>query len=159
ATENNYVYGLDAVTGAIKWYESLGPAWPVATLGCGDLTPNIGITSTPVYDPSSGYIYLTAKTNDGTDATHPHYYLHALSVTTGAERPGWPVTIGGSPSNAPTTTSDTEPQLQRPGLLLMNGSVYLGFGAHCDYEPYRGYVVGVNTSTKTEHLWTDEAGT
>ena len=157
-TEENHVYGLDSQTGAILWSTYLGPSWPAATIGCGDLTPDIGITSTPVYDPASGNIYLTAKVNDGTDATVPHYYLYALSEATGAVRPGWPVTIAGSPSNDSTNTFDTEDQLQRAGLLLQNGSVYLAFGSHCDQKPYRGYVVGVNTSTQSEHMWTTEVG-
>jgi Abnormal spindle-like microcephaly-assoc'd, ASPM-SPD-2-Hydin/PQQ-like domain len=157
ATEENHVYGLNGETGAILWQTYLGPSWPASTIGCGDLVPDIGITSTPVYDPSSGSIYLTAKVNDGATAA-PHYYLYALNASTGAVRPGWPVTIGGSPSNDPTATFSAETQLQRPGLLLQNGSVYLAFGGHCDDQPYRGYVIGVNTSTQAQHLWTDEAG-
>jgi len=157
-TEENHVYGLDSETGAIRWQVYLGPSWPASTIGCGDLVPDIGITSTPVYDPSSGYVYLTAKVNDGTSASAPHYYIYALNAATGAERTGWPLTIGGSPSNDSTTTFNAETQLQRPGLLLQNGSVYMAFGGHCDYQPYRGYVIGVDTSTRTQHLWTTEAG-
>ncbi|HET9168584.1 MAG TPA: choice-of-anchor D domain-containing protein [Actinospica sp.] len=158
-TEENHVYGLNSETGAIEWSDYLGPSWPASTIGCGDLTPDIGITSTPVYDPSSGYLYLTAKVNDGADATQPHYYLYAISASTGAVRTGWPVTISGSPSNFPSNTFDTEDEMQRPGLLLENGSVYMAFGSHCDHKPYSGYVVGVNTSTLSEHMWTTEAGT
>ena len=94
-TETNHVYGTDAATGAIKWSTAYGAPWPAsgvttpgATWSCGDLAPYIGITSTPVYDPASGNIYLAAKVNDGTDATVPHYYLYALSEATGAVRPG-----------------------------------------------------------------------
>ena len=158
ATEENRVYGLDGATGAIKWSVDFGPSWPASTVGCGDLTPDIGVTSTPVYDPSSGYVYLTAKVNDGASASSPHYYLHALDVATGAERSGWPVTIQGSPSNDASNTFDTVDQLQRPGLLLQNGSVYMAFGGHCDVTPFRGYVVGVDTGTRALHLWTSEAG-
>lgn len=159
ATENNYAYGLDSATGAIKWSVNFGPSWPAATIGCGDLTPNIGVTSTPVYDPGTGTVYFTAKVNDGADAQHPHWYLHALNAQTGTEQPGWPVTIQGSPSNDPTRTFDPYSQAQRPGLLLMGGSVYAAFGSYCDFGSYAGYVVGVNTATKAESLWTDEAGT
>src|SRR5258708_36279884 len=73
-------------------------------------------------------------------------------------RPGLPVTIQGSPSNDPTNTFNTETQMQRPGLLLQNGSVYMGFGSHCDHQPYRGYVAGVNLSTLALNMWTSEAG-
>jgi hypothetical protein len=158
ATEENYVYGLDSETGAIEWSTYLGPSWPASTIGCGDLTPDVGVTATPVYDPSSGDVYLTAKVNDGANASVPHYYLYALSAGTGAIVPGWPVTIQGAPSNDPTNTFDTADQLQRTGLLLENGSVYMGFGSLCDVPPFRGYVAGVNTSTKALHLWTSEAG-
>jgi outer membrane protein assembly factor BamB len=101
ATDNNKVYGLDPVTGAQKWLRNLGPAWPVSTVNCGDLTPTIG-TSTPVYDPSSGTVYLTSKVNDGPDQQHPHWYLHALDAKTGAERAGFPTTITGAPTNNPS---------------------------------------------------------
>ena len=157
-TEENHVYGINSETGAIIWQVYLGPSWPASTIGCGDLVPDIGITSTPVYDPSSGYVYLTAKVNDGGSATTPHYYLYAISAANGAIRTGWPVTISGSASNDSSATFSAERQMQRTGLLLQNGSVYMGFGSHCDYGPYRGYVDGVNVSTKSQHLWTSEAG-
>jgi hypothetical protein len=157
-TEENHVYGLDSRTGAIRWQAYLGPAWPSSTVGCGSIVPDIGITSAPVYDPTSGYVYLTAKVNDGTSVAAPHYYLFALNAATGAIPAGWPVAIGGSPSNDPTTTFQSEWEFQRSGLLFQNGSVYMAFGGHCDDGSYRGYVVGVNTSTKSQHLWTTEAG-
>lgn len=159
ATEENHVYGLDRATGAIKWSVDFGPSWPSSTVACGDLVPDVGVTSTPVYDPSSGYLYVTAKVNDGASVNDPHYYLHALNATTGAERPGWPLLIQGSPSNDRSNTFAARDQLQRPGLLLQNGSVYLGFGSLCDVRPFRGYVVGVNTSTQAMHMWASEVGT
>lgn len=159
ATENNNVYGVDTATGAKKWTRALGPAWPVSTIGCGDLTPNIGVTSTPVYDAASGTVYLTAKVNDGPTAQQPHWYLHALDVGTGAERPGWPVTITGSPANDPGSTFNPYTSMQRAGLLLLDGVVYAGFGSHCDIQPYRGYVVGVNVAQKKiATIWTSAAG-
>ena len=159
ATENNKVYGMNKVTGAINWTRDLGPAWPASAIGCGDLVPNIGVTSTPVYDPASGTIYLTSKVNDGPDVNNPHWYMHALDVATGAERAGWPVTITGTPTNSPGKPFNPKTAMQRPGLLLMNGVVYAGFASHCDYGPYVGYVVGVKTSTATvSTLWSTVAG-
>lgn len=159
ATENNKVYGLNKVTGAINWTRNLGPAWPASAIGCGDLVPNIGVTSTPVYDAATGTVYLTAKVDDGPDVNNPHWYLHALDVATGAERAGWPVTIAGTPTNSPGKPFNPKTAMQRPGLLLMNGVVYAGFASHCDYGPYVGYVIGVKTSTASvSTLWSTVAG-
>ena len=157
-TENDYVYGLNKVTGAIEWTDSFGPSWPASTIGCGDMTPNVGSTSTPVYDPATGYVYLVGMVNDGSDADHPHWKMFAVSPTTGAERPGWPLTIQGYPDNDPTRQFNPMTAMQRPGLLLMGGSVYVAFGSHCDFQPYVGYVVGVDTSTQALHMWADEVG-
>ncbi|MFJ8440406.1 choice-of-anchor D domain-containing protein [Kitasatospora griseola] len=153
ATENNMVYGIHAVTGAVLWSRSLGPAWPSSAISCGNIDPNIGVTATPVYDTSSGRVYLTAKVDDGPDTKHPHWYLHSLDVATGHEAPGWPVTIQGSPVNDPGTTFSPYTALQRPGLLLLDGEVFAGFGSHCDHTPYVGYVVGVKTATGALRMW------
>ena len=159
ATENNNVYGIDTATGARKWSRSLGPAWPASAIGCGDLTPNFGVTSTGVYDPATGTVYLTSKTNDGATPQQPHWYMHALDVGTGAERTGWPVAIAGAPANDPSTTFNPFTSLQRAGLLLLDGVVYAGFGSHCDIQPYRGYVAGVNVAQhKLSTIWTSAAG-
>jgi hypothetical protein len=158
ATENNKAYGLDAATGAIKWSVNFGPAWPASAIGCGDLAPTIGSTSTPVYDPSTGTVYFTAKVNDGPDTQHPHWYMHALDASTGAERAGWPVTIQGTAPNNPSFPFNPYSEMQRPGLLLMGGSVYAAFGSHCDFNTYAGFVAGVNTATRALSLWVDESG-
>ena len=156
ATENNWVYSLNAVTGAVNWSISLGPDWPSSTLGCGDLTPNIGATSTPVYDPSTGTLYLAAVVNDGPTVDQPHIYTYAINASKGTV--DWHIPIQGSPSNDPSRPFNPLTERQRPGLLLMNGSVYMAFGSYCDYSPYVGYVVGVNTSTQALSMWSDEAG-
>jgi hypothetical protein len=159
ATENNWIYGMNPATGAVTWSRNVGPAWPASAIGCGDLVPNIGITSTPVYDPATGSVFFTAKVNDGPDADHPHFYMHSISPATGAERSGWPVTIQGSPTNDPANTFNAKTAAQRPGLLLLDGVVYAGFASHCDYGPYVGYVAGVRTTTPAmSTLWSTEAG-
>jgi hypothetical protein len=159
ATENDKVYAMDAATGAVHWTRDVGPAWPAATIGCGNVAPTIGVTSTPVFDASTGTVYLTAKVNDGPDAAHPDWYLHALDSASGAERPGFPALIGGAPDNDPTHPFNPETELQRPGLLLLGGVVYAAFGSDCDLEPYVGDVVGINASTGSRAaMWSDEAG-
>jgi len=157
ATENDYVYGLNAVTGAVQWSDSLGPPMPsTAQASCGDLTPDNGATSAPVYDPSTGTVYLVATVNDGPTVSQPHYYLYAMSAQTGTIQ--WQVPIQGAPVNEPTRPFNPFTERQRAGLLLMNGSVYMSFGSYCDFSPYIGYVAGVNTSSHAVTLWTDEAG-
>jgi outer membrane protein assembly factor BamB len=157
ATENNKVYGVDSGTGAVNWSQSVGAPWPASAIGCGDLAPDIGVTATPVVDPATGTVYLTAKVNDGPDVKHPHWYVHALDAATGTERPGWPVQVQGSPVNDAGRTFDPFTASQRPGLLLLDGSVYAGFASHCDLGNYVGYLAGINTSTRAVTLWTTEA--
>ncbi|WP_433305191.1 lectin-like domain-containing protein [Actinoplanes sp. CA-030573] len=157
-TEDNYVYGLDAVTGAVRWQRSLGRAWPAGAIGCADIAPNIGSTATGVYDASTGHVYLTTKVDDGPDVLHPNWYLHAVEVGSGAERAGWPVKIVGTPSNDPAHPFQPYDVNQRPGLLLLDGSVYMAFGSMCDHGHYVGWVAGVNTGTRAISVWSDEAG-
>ncbi|MBS2961942.1 choice-of-anchor D domain-containing protein [Actinocrinis puniceicyclus] len=160
ATENDKVYGLDKSTGAILWTDDFGPYWPAVTIGCSDLTPNLGITSAPVYDNATGYVYLVSKVDNGTDAMHPNYYMHAVDPNAGTEKSGFPVLIGGHPSNDPAATFDPAYEGQRPGLLLMDGVVYAAFGSHCDFgSDFRGYIAGVSTAGKQTALWSDETGT
>ncbi|QGF23869.1 choice-of-anchor D domain-containing protein [Raineyella fluvialis] len=158
-TENNAVYGLDPVTGAEKWSRNVGKAWSPSPLSCGDLTPTIGITSTPVYDAATGFVYFLAKVDDGPDVQHPSWWMHAITPGTGVERTGWPVRISGAASNDSTAVFNPEVEMQRPGLLALGGSIYAAFGAHCDRGAYRGFVVGVSTSSpQVSSMWTTEAG-
>ncbi|HXA63336.1 MAG TPA: PQQ-binding-like beta-propeller repeat protein, partial [Streptosporangiaceae bacterium] len=78
ATENDKVYGLDPATGSTTWTDNVGPSWPASALSCGDLTPNIGVTSTPVYDSATNAVYFTSKVNDGATTSTPHWYMHAV---------------------------------------------------------------------------------
>jgi len=176
ATEDNFVYGLDPQTGNISWTRNLSkddtlntglPAqypWPAGsqTVSCGDLLPNIGITSTPVYNPTTDSVYFVNKWDNGADHSNAHYFLHSVDPATGIERPNFPHEISGSPSNDSTIAFDAFTQLQRPGLLLLDGAIYIGFGSHCDYaaggsRPYRGFIVGVDASSGSQTaMWTTE---
>jgi hypothetical protein len=136
STENNSLYALDADTGGTTyWHANLGAPY---TSSCGDLTPVVGITGTPVIDVSSGTLYVDTKLAAG-----PAQKLHALDITTGHEKFGGPVTMAASSFSAAL-------QHQRPGLLLVNGVVYLGFGSHCDQGSYHGYVLGYNATNLTQ---------
>ena len=150
ATENDWVYGLNAATGAVQWSRSLGKPYKITW--CGDLTPHIGVTSTPVYDPANGMLYVLGQTlTNGS----PSWHLFGIDAKTG--RVSLKKPIDGSPTNDPNIKFRPKYELARPGLLLTKGTVYGAFGAHCDVQPYAGYVVGVNVSTNASTLWTDES--
>ncbi|MDQ1680446.1 MAG: hypothetical protein QOI42_1305, partial [Frankiaceae bacterium] len=158
-TEKANAYALDADTGAVKWTKNFGAPFQSASIWCGDLTPDVGSTSTGVVDPATNTFDFPTKIADGPDTSHPHWYLHALDVATGAERTGWPVTIAGTAQNDPAYTFNAFGEMQRPGLLLTGGVVYMGFGGHCDIPPYRGWVVGVSTATHAiTSMWVSETG-
>ncbi len=156
ATENDWVYSLNAETGAINWSRSLGRPWPSTVAGCEDLTPNIGITSTPVYDPSTGAVYVVAELDNAANAYAPGIDLFAVDAASGAV--DWNVPVQGAPVNDPARPFDPLTERQRASLLLLDGSVYMGFASYCDYQPYVGYVAGVNTATRALTMWTDESG-
>ncbi len=155
ATEKNQVYGLDPSTGAQKWSKSLGTPWNPADVGCADLTPTIGVTSTPVIDTSTGIAYMTHKTYASGTSGPARWFMDAISVSSGAEQPGFPVELAGSAQNAPARTFSPTTQLQRPGLLLMGGVVYAAFGAHCDVKPWQGWIFGVSTAGKVTARYVD----
>ena len=150
STENDWVYGLNATTGAILWSTSLGTPYHITS--CNDLTPNIGVTSTGVYDPSTGTVYVMGLVHE----VNWEWHLFGLNVSTGAIT--FKQRIVGHPSNDSHLSFSALPQDQRPGLLLMNGWVYAAFASHCDHGSYTGYVAGVNPASDTTTLWADEAG-
>ena len=152
ATENDWVYGLNASTGAIKWSASLGT--PYAIPHCTDLVPNIGITSAPVYDAKTGLVYTVANV---VVSKTVEWRMFGLNVKTGAVTLN--TQISGHPYNDPHITLDAADQDQRAGLLLLNGWVYASFASHCDHAPWAGFIAGVNVGgTHSNTLWTDEAG-
>ena len=154
ATENNRVYALDPATGAQKWASTLtGTAWKAADIGCGDLTPNIGVTATPVVDPSTNTAYMTHKAYASGSSGTVRYYMDAIDLATGAERAGFPVQLTGNAQNQPGMAFNPTSQLQRPGLLLMNGVVYAAFGSDCDLNSWQGWVFGVSISGTIKARW------
>jgi hypothetical protein len=157
ATETNDVYGIDPASGAIRWHHNFGVPWNPNDAPCTDLTPDVGITGTPTIDPATGTAYFLSKTYVSGSTGPVKYVAHAIDVATGTERPGWPTEIKGTASNAPGATFDPTFELQRTGLLLMNGVVYAGFGSVCDLPPWRGYVVGIGTDGVQKTLWSAES--
>ncbi|MEA2428801.1 MAG: hypothetical protein QOF37_2429, partial [Thermoleophilaceae bacterium] len=152
-TEANWIYGLNPRTGAIKWQRNVGTPWNAADLSCADITPTVGITGTPVIDPDTSTAYFFAKSYASGNSGPARWDAHAVDVTTGQERPGFPVQIAGTAQNNPLTTFDATHEHQRPGLLLMDGVVYAAFGGHCDRAPFQGWVVGVSTDGQVRSKW------
>lgn len=138
ATENDTVYALDAATGAIIWQRHLATAVPWGQLPCGDIGPVVGITSTPVIDPSTGAIYVVADTWDGSDPSSIHHELFGVTLADGTLTPGLPVGV-----DPPGT--DPPAQLQRPGLALDQGKVIMGFGGNAgDCDTYHGWLAAMS---------------
>jgi len=165
ATVNNSVYAFDADSANITtpyWQVSLLPSGtrPLKntdmTGACGggyqDFSGNIGIVGTPVIDQTTNTIYLVARSLNISNTTYQQY-LHALDVTSGAERPNSPKLItasvngGGAGSVGGIVSFDPQKQNQRPGLLLLNGIVYIAWSSHCDWGPYHGWVIGYDKTS------------
>ncbi len=152
ATEHNSVYAFDADNPNSPnplWHVNLGTPVPsndvcVAVSSCpyDDLQPEIGITGTPAIDTGTNAMYVVAHTKDTSTSTY-HFWLHKLSLTTGADM---------TPAVEITTTSPNDTfaplfQLNRPGLLLLNGMVYVAFGSAGDFGDWHGWVMEYDAST------------
>ena len=122
-----------------------GPSDPYVGVGYGDLTPETGVVGTPVIDSASGTLYVVTKSMDPT-GTDFYQRLHAIDVTTGSEKPNSPIliqgTYPGTGDGTATTTFSAHYELQRAGLALINGSVYIAWAAHEDAPPYYGWLMG-----------------
>jgi len=160
ATVNNSVYAFEADSINVMqpyWQVSLNPAGgrPAANSDIGtwyqDYSGNMGIVGTPVIDSTTHTIYVVAKSFSSSNGFQQ--YLHALDVTTGAERPNSPQLIkpqiagNGDGSVSGTITFDALKQNQRSGLLLLNGVVYITWASHGDTDFYHGWVVGYDKTT------------
>ncbi len=154
-TEHDSAYVFDADTGVQLWKVSLLGANETTSdsRGCGQVTPEIGITSTPAIDLQigpHGTIYMVAMSKDSNGAYH--HRLHALDLTTGGEQFSGPVEVQatasgtGSGSSNGTLTFDAKQYKDRAGLLIVNGVVYTSWASHCDISPYTSWVIGYNAT-------------
>jgi hypothetical protein len=146
ATENDSVYAFDSDSGAVLWHVSLLGTGekPSDSRGCSQVSPVIGITSTPVIDRNAGAhgtIYVVAMSIDA--SSNYHQRLHALDVATGAELLSGPVDISASFPTTGTATSSFDPKSyeERAALLLLNGTIYTSWTSHCDGQPYGGWII------------------
>ncbi len=153
-TQADSVYAIDADNGAQLWYASMLNGGTTASgtyLPCGTAAGfnQEGIVGTPVIDPNTNTIYLVAKTLLNTTVRH---HLHALDITTGNEQPGSPVLIQAqSTSNkGHVMTFNSLHQKNRPGLLLLNGKLYLGFGSNYCNDGNSGWVLSYDAATLSQ---------
>ena len=112
--------------------------------GDGDMTPEVGVTGTPVIDPRSDTLYVVSKSVIYSAGLHFHVRLHAIDLATGAEKPGSPVTIAATfaAEGGRTARFDPRTENQRAGLALAHGTVYVSFGSHEDGMPFYGLILG-----------------
>lgn len=156
ATEHGTIYAFDADTGAKLWHVTTLKSGETTSdiRGCGQVSPEIGITSTPVIlRPKTGnpVIYVVAMSKDS--SSNYHQRLHALDATTGAELHSGPVDISAKYPGAGDNSSggfvifDPAQYKERAGLLLIGHTVYLAWASHCDIRPYTGWIMAYNSTT------------
>jgi hypothetical protein len=174
ATQHDSVYAFDAdhnnapTNNAPLWHTSfINPALGItapSTLDavdfpyqdCSTFVGEIGVVGTPVIDPAAGTLFVVARTKEPLPPPNNFTFvqvqrLHALDVATGAERPNSPVVLAASVPGTGDGTSNgivafnPAREVQRPGLLLAGGVVYVGFASYCDLAPYHGWLLGYDS--------------
>jgi hypothetical protein len=165
ATENDSVYAFDADSNtgsnaAPLWQAAFAnPALgitpvPASDVSCENVTPQIGITGTPVIDRAGGTLYVVAKTKQTTGTTVQYFqWLHALDITSGAEKFGGPYSIDASvpgncyPNKDGRVFFSALRQHQRAGLVLNNDVLVVVWASNCDNNPYTGWAMAFNSTT------------
>ena len=156
ATEHSSVYAFEAdgKTTTAFWKRSfINPSAGITTIpkpGNALIAPEISISSTPVIDPATSTLYVAVATDEHGTIVHR---LHALSLTTGTEKFGGPITIQGSvPGSYPAIAVNgrvpfvPKQHLQRPALLFLNGNVYIAYGSNGDVLPYNGWLFAYSSA-------------
>ncbi len=164
ATEHGSVYAFDADsvngnTSAFLWKTAVLGSGETSSddRGCGQVSPEIGVTATPVIDRTRGAhgaIYVVAMSKDA----NGNYFhrLHALDLTTGAELFGGPTLVqatypgtGDNSSNG-NVVFDAKQYKERPGLLQIGGTIYTTWSSHCDAGPYTSWVMSYDANTLSQ---------
>ena len=156
ASEHGSVYAFDADSGATIWQVTTLKTGETTSddRGCGQITPEIGVTSTPVIDRASGpngAVYVVAMSKDSSGNYHQR--LHALDLVLGTELFGGPTDVQatypgtGDNSNGTNVVFDPGQYAERAALLLLNGVIYTAWTSHCDIRPYTGWIMGYSEST------------
>jgi hypothetical protein len=155
ATENDSVYAYDADSGTLLQHVSLlgSGEKPSDPRSCTQVSPQIGITSTPVIDPfagPSGTLFVVAMSKDGAGTYYQR--LHALDLLTLADRMASQTITASAPANGPNSSGgvlqfNPAQYKERSALTLQNGHIYLAFASHCDINPYNGWILSYDEST------------
>ncbi len=156
ASEHDTVYADDAVTGTVLWQTSLLQSGETTSgsFNCSQISPEIGISSTPVIDLSqgpNGAIYVVSMSLDSSGNYHQR--INALDITTGAQLFSGPTEVSASYPGTGSSSSGGQvpfvPQkyAERAGLLDWNGGIYTAWTSHCDSAPYTGWIIGYSAST------------
>ncbi|MCU1310917.1 MAG: pyrrolo-quinoline quinone [Candidatus Angelobacter sp.] len=156
-TENDSVYAINADNPQqVFWKRSFIDTAHGITPADGNrggrtgLGPLVGITGTPVIDPNSHTLYVSAMTVENGTTFHK---LHALDLSSGAEKFGGPKQITatvpgtGTGSNNGTITFLADVQNQRSALQLVNGVVYIAFASFSDEGTYHGWIFAYDAGT------------
>jgi outer membrane protein assembly factor BamB len=154
-TEHGTLYAFDADDGTGLWQTSLLGAGenPSDDHGCSQISPEIGISATPVIDRGQGAhgtIFLVVTSKDANGGYHHRF--HAVDLTTGADtRPPTEITATypgtGQNSQGGNVIFDPSQYAERAALLLLNGTIYTGWTSHCDRGVYTGWIMGYDEST------------
>jgi hypothetical protein len=180
ATQHDTIFAFDADASpcVTYWQQNLldtphggtageGPVvWEDVGYCYGDVYPEVGVTGTPVIDPTTNTIYLVSASEipgplSGNCSLPPGSYfhrLHALDITTGNEQANSPVTIAasvagtGDGSSGGMVNFNSQMEHNRSGLALSNGVVYVAFSAHEDATPYHGWLLGYNASNVQQQV-------
>jgi hypothetical protein len=161
ATQHDSLYAFDADANscALLWHTNLidaahgGAAGetsvPNGLVNSGDVSPEIGVTSTPVIDPSTSILYVLSKSVDSTQANY-YQRLHAIDLATGNEKTLSPVlivaSVPGAAAGGTTVSFSARMEGQRAGLALVNGTVYVAWASHGDTTPFFGWMMGYRYS-------------
>ena len=146
ATENDTVYALSSTSGRVVWKRHIASAVPASTLPCGDIAPTVGITGTPVIDPTRNEIFVVA---DELIYGRPHHRMVGLNATSGA------IELN---ENVDPPGADPAALLQRTGLNLDKGRVIFAMGGNDgDCASYRGRVGSVGETGSTPRFFTVDA--
>ncbi len=158
-TMNDVVYAFDADSSATLWSLDITKQTPNTTpvpitdiVGNNGLNivGNVGIESTPVIDLSTNTMYLVSRTKEGGSYAQR---LHALDITTGAEKFVGSVVINGSVAGTGAASSggyvnfDPLIENQRSSLALVNGQVFTAWASHEDANQYHGWVMAYRASS------------